>query len=283
MGWKEVLKVFIGIFLFASLLTFVFSIGFFQITSYNRLEPTVHALVEQDIVKQFKNSIDGGWNSEKQELIKNCTGKNETLLSIFSVVDKLDLVDIGLPTAFIINCNGIEQITIEEITDIASKQVFDEVYYRNYPYNFIQCLTEKNSFEGKPLLFASKKANNFFATVSFISIIATLLFIMLIFVLSQPRHASLYTFAPIFLVAGLPFLGFLAIKTKIVDILGQFSEVVSPMIDTFLIDFSVVFFLGLVFLILAIIFAILYKEDNENVEEKEVNYKKKMKKTDKRR
>jgi len=269
MGWKEVLKVFIGIFLFVSLLIFVFSFSFFQITSYNVLEPRFHSLVQQGMNEQLQKFTADDWNKEKAGLIKNCTDKEHVHVPIIDNSNIRGFAGSNLPKEIQISCINISDITIEDLMSISSKQMFDSIYYQNFSCNFLQCFSDKNNSENELLLFASKNANNFFATVSFILIIATLFFIVFIFLLSQPKYTSFYEFAPVFMVAGLPFMLFAILKANVVSLFGNFSNAILPFINSFFVNFLVVFCIGIVFLILAVTFASIHKGSKKNIEENE--------------
>jgi hypothetical protein len=263
MSWKGVLKVFIGIFLFISLLSLVFSFALFQVTSYNNLEPRFHDLLEQGIGKQMQGFTADDWNNQKAEFVKKCVGKEEIVLPTITDASSVILKDLDIPKEIRLSCSGIGEITIEDLINVSSKQMFYDIYYRNLSCDFIKCFSEKEDTESKGLFLVSKKANDFFALASIILIIATLLFMVLIFILSQPRYISFYVFAPIFMIVGLPFLVFLILKIKMPSLLGQFSGIVVPMMNTFFINFLVAFCLGVIFLILAIIFASVNRGKNE--------------------
>lgn len=274
MGWKEVLKAFIGIFLFVSLLAFIFGFSFFQMTSYNTLESGFRDVVQQGTITQLQNLTVKDWNNTKTGLIENCTEKNETSLSIGGD-DAKTFKDLEIPNDLIISCDNIEAITPEDIISLSSKQVFDSIYYRDYSCSLIDCFNEKQSFEGKALVFISKYANNFFAAASFILLIATLLFLVLIVLLSQPKYTAFYAFAPIFMIVGLPFIAFAILKAKVASIFGDLSSMAVPLINPLFVNFLFVFCLGVVFLVFAIIFAVKHKEARDNFEEEEEkDYKK---------
>ncbi len=103
-----------------------------------------------------------------------------------------------------ISCSDIRQGKNVFITSIVN-QIFSTVYYKNYTCEFFQCL-QQGQFPQNMLVVFSAYGNSFFSEILLYSVIATIIFAVILIVSYETMVDRLKGFGKTLLSEGIPFL-----------------------------------------------------------------------------
>jgi hypothetical protein len=249
---RSFFKIIISFLLVITLILFILDLGLFQLTSYSTLKNQITPIIEQQFSSAFSNITEQDWIDSRASLLENCSGKQEITLPLGETDASLNV-----PPEIILKCSDIdENSSLQDLVRLASISMFNSIYYKEYDCQFADCLVTGN--EQDILVFASKKANDFFSNTLFILLGLCLVFIILMILLSKPKYTIFYNLAPVFLISGLLFITkFFLGNLGMPDIFGS---IVNFFVNSLFINFLIVFILGIVFLVLAIIFKVTHKK-----------------------
>ncbi len=250
-------RVIFAILLTIALVLFIVNLSFMQTTSYNDLKPRVVVFTEQTLSNSMEQSTPEDLSVLKTMLIENCSGQEETLFS-FGEQEFLPMNNV------IIDCSEISnETTAEQLVNIVSTGVFDSIYYKEYNCSPLDCLSQTNQDPEKLLVIVSKKANNYFTNIGIILIIIIILLIFGMVMLSKPKQTAIYALAPAFLISGLLFLLKFPLSSAVSGVQEPIKGILELFISALFINALIVFILGIVFLVLAIILKILIKKSKK--------------------
>lgn len=246
---RSFVKVILTILLVLSFFSLVLSFSFMQITSYSYLQPRLSGLIEQEFSKYTGELNEQDFLYYRQELINNCSNKSEIFLSLgdnsFGSINEVP-----------IKCSYInENLSFNNLLSLVSKSIVDEIYYKQYNTS-IQNLGDPNDMAS----LASKQTNDIFKMYTIILLAISILFILGIILLSKPKYTVFYNFAPAFMISGLPYFASFLIKNSLSGKLSaspdSIKNLIFSLINSVFITYLILFILGCVFLILAIVFKI---------------------------
>ena len=227
---KKLAKSAVG-FLFATFLSFaVLSYSLFQITDKETLKPIVIAIAANQVPPEQVAQM-------REFIIQQC-GSKQT-------------IDLPLQNEKItVDCNKIKNSPAEKTVEIIYSDNIDKLYNLEYKCEFLDCLRTQ------PAVIFSAKANSFFLSLTYISIILTVIFGILLALLSRDagKFGVLRAFGWSFTFVGISYFFILAAKTTIIP--QDVAEIAGPAVD---IIFNIILFNLLIILIAgAILLAIGY-------------------------
>jgi hypothetical protein len=218
-------------FIFSTFLTIaILSYSLFQITDKETLKPIVLAISSSQVPPEQVAQM-------REFIIQQC-GSKQT-------------IDIPLQNEKItVDCNKIKNSPAEKTFEIIYSDNIDNIYNLEYKCEFLDCLRTQ------PAVIFSAKANNFFLSLTYISIILTVIFGILLAMLSREsgKFGVLRAFGWSFVFVGISYFFVLAAKTSLIP--ADVAKVAGPAID---IIFNIILFNLLIILIAgAILLAIGY-------------------------
>lgn len=153
MGILSSLEKFVGGLIFSLSLGFIiFSLALAQFTEYKSLQPVMTSLLEKQISQQYSTEQ---LNLTHNALIEQCKDK-ETInipLGQNSTVKEVAL-----------KCSDISSSQPSDIPKLLSSAIFDDLYYKKYDCQFIQCLQQPGTEKFTVIL--SSYANKFFNSIT---------------------------------------------------------------------------------------------------------------------
>ena len=217
-------------FIFSTFLTIaILSYSLVQITDKETLKPIVIAIAANQVPPEQVAQM-------REFIIQQCGGKQT--------------IDLPLQNEKIaVDCNKIKSSPAEKTVEIIYSDNIDKLYNLEYKCEFLDCLRTQ------PAVIFSAKANNFFMSLTYISIILTVIFgILLAFLSRDSKFGVLRAFGWSFVFVGISYFFILAAKTTIIP--QDVVEIAGPAID---IIFNIILFNLLIILIAgAILLAIGY-------------------------
>ncbi len=211
-------------FIFSTFLTIaILSYSLFQITDKETLKPIMLAI--------SSNQVPPEQVAQTREFIIQQCGSRQT-------------IDLPLQNEKItVDCNKIKNSPPEKTIEIIYSDNIDKLYNLEYKCEFLDCL------KTQPSVIFSAKANNFFMSLTYISIILTVIFGILLALLSRDSKSGvLLAFGWSFVFVGISYFFVLAAKTSLIP--ADVAEVAGPAID---IIFNIILFNLLVVLATGII------------------------------
>jgi len=156
---------FLGSFIFTTSLSLVIiAISLAEITSYENMKPVFVGIAGEKIVEDTTKLAE-----LHSQLVKSCEGKES----------------IEIPTGsenIEVKCADVVSSTPENIGNVIATAMFDKVYYKKYNCNFIECI----QLGGENLMvIASSTGNKFFQDSILYLSIATVLGVVIVFVLNE--------------------------------------------------------------------------------------------------
>jgi hypothetical protein len=250
-------------FLFSlSLVIAILDNSLIQFTDYSAIKPTVSNL----IVEQIKGSI------PEEQLSTTYTGL-KTLCQHQDTIE-IPLFPENVPIENVtVSCSELASTSQESFLNLVSNKMFDNIYYKNYSCEFINCL--RNVTENY-LVIMSSHANNFFKSIQVFAWITAgvfgLAFFLVIETLADKFKSigiSLLTTSILFFVMVyviqyiMPpsnLFGGLTVKaTEAID------QIIKPLFDSMTMSYIVILIVGIVFT--AIGFILAYKKSKEKPKE----------------
>ncbi len=249
---RSFFKILISILLAIILIASVIGLSLFQLTSHNVLEPKVSSFIEEQVSQSIQESTPEELDNLKNELITNCSGKEQitVYLGDYSPDNALGISEITL------NCSHINSsINSTDIIPIISNSVFNTIYYQVYDCTAIDCIKQSSKQPEKLIGLMSKQTSDYFKLFSLITLLISAIFIALIVILSKPKFTCFYNLAFAFLIAGFLFISrFIASPIlSTIELQEPILGLVNFLINALFINFLIVFILGIICLVLAII------------------------------
>ena len=249
---RSFLKVFLTIFLVVSLLSFVLSLSFYQFTSYDNLQPRFTSFIDQQIAQEVSQTNPDDMNYLLDTVIENCSGNRE----INFPIDAQSLINLN---SMKINCSEINnRTTVAQMMGIASKSIFNSLYYKEYTCSFPNCVKDISQNPENLSVMVSKKANDFFRTLTITFLIISLIWIALLILLSKPKLTCFYNLSVAFIISGLFFMVSNTMTQITNDELSK--SLIAPLAKSITSNFLILLILGGVFLVLGILLRIFKKK-----------------------
>ena len=224
---KKLAKSAVG-FLFATLLSIaVLSYSLFQITDKETLKPIVLAMASNQMPPEQVGQL-------REFIVQQC-GSRQT-------------IDIPLQNEKItVDCNKIKDSPAEKTVEIIYSDNIDKLYNLEYKCEFLDCL------KTQPAVIFSAKANNFFLSITYIAAFLTMIFGILLALLSRDSKSGvLRAFGWSLVFVGISYFFVLAAKTTLIP--ADVAEVAGPAID---IIFNIILFNLLIVLVVGVILLVL--------------------------
>ncbi len=205
MSLKKKLEKFAVGFLFSTFLSIaVLSFSLHQITDKETIKPIVIAIASQQIPSEQLAQI--------HESMKLQCGDRDAI--------EVDLQN----ERILINCDEIKNNPPEKMLEIIYSDNIDKLYNLKYSCEFLDCLRTQ------PQVMFSAKANNFFLFVTYVSIILTIIFGILLALLSkESKLGVLRAFGWSFVFVGISYFFILAAKTTIIPV--DVAKIAGPAIE----------------------------------------------------
>ncbi len=212
-------------FLFSTFLSIaVLSFSLYQITDKETIKPIFIAIATQQIPAGQLNQI--------HEALKLQCGERES-------------IEVALQNErILVNCDEIRNNPPEKMLEIIYSDNIDKLYNLKYDCEFIDCLRTQ------PQVMFSAKANDFFLFVTYVSIILTVIFGILLALLSRDsgKFGVLRAFGWSFVFVGISYFFIMAAKTTIIP--ADVAKVAGPAIDLI---FNIIMFNLLIILVMGIV------------------------------
>lgn len=212
-------------FIFSTFLTIaILSYSLVQITDKETLKPIVISIATNQVPPQQVAQM-------REFIIQQC-GSKQT-------------IDLPLQNEKIaVDCNKIKNSPAEKTIEVIYSDNIDKLYNLKYDCEFIDCLRTQ------PAVIFSAKANNFFMSLTYISIILTVIFGILLAMLSTDagKFGVLRAFGWSFTFVGISYFFILAAKTTIIP--QDVAEIAGSAVD---IIFNIILFNLLIILIAGVI------------------------------
>jgi hypothetical protein len=234
---RGILKGISNFFFLTFLLATILLFGLTKFTQYENLKPIIAGIISKQVnetqLSQFYPYI---------ELY--CKAKNETIKLNFTIGE------------IEISCQEIVGKTPNQLIEIFATKTFDEIYYKKYECEFIDCLKEARKKEDY-LVFVNEKSNFFFEEILPYSFFATVLFLIIFLIVCESWYVRTKNLGITLLIVGLPYFIF---KITLNELLQKFLplemiEVVAPAVNVIFNYFYQIFFLILLNGVLLLIVA----------------------------
>lgn len=250
---RSFLKIILTLILVFSILSFIFTLSFYQFTSYGNLQPKISSFVQQQMSQEITQTNSEDMDYLRDLIIENCSTNQQMTLP-------MDNPDFFI-SEISFDCSNINNETsTEQIMTLASESIFKSIYYKEYPCSVIDCIKNmKQNPENIPII-VSKKSNDFFFNCMLISFILSVILIAGIILLSKPKYTCFYNLAPAFIIPGLFFLLKNPINQEIQKAQEPIAAILTSLSNIVFTNYMIFLILGLIFLVLGIIFKIVMKK-----------------------
>jgi hypothetical protein len=210
-----------GVIFYFSLNILILSMIMTQFLKYESIQPAVSSLLEKQIMA---NVTEDQLNLLHKGLIDECK-KSTTGLVSFPISESKS-------TTF--NCSEVNQSKSSDIPKIITKSFFDDIYYKKYDCNFIQCFS-KGLGDTNGLLLFSFKAYNFFDSLVVYSAIGLAVSLFLLAISIRTWYGLAKTVGLNCIIVGIPLFIFFYFRESIIQKLigAQRQEAVQLVIKVF--------------------------------------------------
>jgi hypothetical protein len=217
-------------FLFSlSLAAILFIYATSYLTSFETLQPIAIAVAqEQQPPQQMEASQ---FQEAKGTLLAQCNNSTTGIIEL-----PLD----GNRTAKL-NCSELKNVNdLKQVSGLVMKDMFREMYYKDYGCNFVECLTREGSDTEKLTVLLSETSHKFLESLKIFSIIATIGFGILFAYFSGRPSKMARNFGWAFTLVGSSFIITELMKLKKQTAEGTTSVILKAM-DTVLAQFQIYF------------------------------------------
>jgi len=240
-------------------LIFSISLGFFIIfialanfTQYTTLQPVITNIIEN----QFQNITQEQIDFLYLNLTEQCKTSSTAIVPLTSQ-------EISL------NCTDVKNSQSSDIIHLISKNLFDQIYYKKYECNFLDCIKglafPRNFSEAQNQQFQviiSAKANEFFSNNQLFLIVGIVVGLVLVVISVKVWYNILKIIGLTLLFIGITYLLIPLIKIQIVPIAPQgqdFSAIVDLLFAPISTMLRNILILGIVLTVIGYISAFLLK------------------------
>jgi hypothetical protein len=240
-------------------LIFSISLGFFimfialaNFTQYTTLQPVITNTIEN----QFQNIPQEQIDFLYLNLTEQCRTSSTAIVP-------LTTQEVSL------NCTDVNNSQSSDIIHLISKNLFDQIYYKKYDCNFIDCIKglafQQNSSDAQNQQFQvilSAKANEFFSNNQLFLIVGIAVGLVLIVISVRVWYNILKVIGVTLLFVGITYLLIPFVKTQIAHIApqqGDFSAIVDLMFTPIMTMLRNILILGIVLTVVGYASAFLFK------------------------
>jgi hypothetical protein len=199
-----------GIVFYFSLNILILSMVVAQFLQYDSVQPVISGLIEKQMVG---NATEDQLTAMHRALVEECKKPTNNSIS-FPISESRNLT---------FSCSEINQIKPSDFPKMVSKNLFDEIYYKKYDCEFIQCFS-KGIDENNPLLFLNFKAYKFFDSLKIYCIIGLASSVIIFAVSVKTWYGVAKNIGSSCLVTGIPFFILLYYKEPIIQKLANIPK-----------------------------------------------------------
>jgi hypothetical protein len=208
-------------------LIFSISLGFFimfialaNFTQYTTIQPVITNIIEN----QFQNTPQEQIDLLYLNLTEQCKASSTAMIPLVNQEVSL-------------NCTDVKNSQSSGIIHLISKNLFDQIYYKKYDCNFIDCIKglafQQNSSDVQNQQFQviiSEKSNEFFSNSQLFLIVGIAVGLVLIVISVRVWYNILKIIGVTLLFAGIVYLLIPFIKTQLLPVAQQ-GEDLSAIVD----------------------------------------------------
>jgi len=218
-------KVFGGVIFYFSLNILIFALVMTQFLKYDNVQPPFTSLIEKQMTE---NVTEEQLNSTYRFLVESCKNSTSGLISA-PLIDSKNII---------FNCSEVAQMKPSDIPKVTAKNYFDEeIYFKKYNCNFIQCLIGSGDFKDKALLFLNVRSYEFFNSLIIYCVIGIAISLIIIIISIRTWYGVSKNIGSNLLFTGVFFfiLFFLRepIIQKLLDIPSSYQEAVKIVLGVF--------------------------------------------------
>lgn len=243
-------KVFGGLILVIGLCLLLASIALSKFTEYQTLQPILSNIIANMLAKDSSAS---DLQQQSLALQQGCQlSNNQISVNISQEIGSVSL-----------NCSEILQSPTSDIPKIFAKAVFDQVYYKEYPCGFIQCIQQLQGNE-RFLIFASNKANKFFSSLILPSAAVAVVGIVLLIVSIRKWYEIAKSIGIICIFFGITLFAFPIIQSYVqkmipADQISTFQQISSLVLETIKMDLMIILVVGIILTVIGFVGSYLEK------------------------
>lgn len=247
---RSIGKSFAGFFFITFLILSIILLTLTQLTDYTTSKPLFTDILSQQLGKSLnENEL----NQLHSALLVQCSMVNE-------VEFPLDGQKV------FVKCSDIKSGTAKDLTKLVAKELFDNMYYKNYSCKFVECI-QQGGQEASSVIF-SAHANNFFKNIQTYLWIGTIVFGLIFLVAIETWSGRLKGFGTSLLFTSIPFFAFVYIKDLLIpkqliqnlpiEAMGTVNNVINQIFTSMSNIFLVILIAGIILTVSGYVLA--YKE-----------------------